>query len=120
MKRAEILAAFEGLDQNAVSGSPKNIEITRRYLEGASASDIARKFNLSNNRINQIVSKQARKANATKMIINDPKYKELVQKYLCMMKNGEEISFQSDCENLELHMAAADAADATLYGGEKK
>lgn len=96
MKKADIFAAFEGVDHNILWGNPKQKEITKLYLEGVSVKEIAHKFNLSTSRIDQIVARQARRALFYKNQKNDLEYQVLVEKYTKKMKNGEKIIIQSE------------------------
>lgn len=120
MKKAEIIAAFEGVNHNILWGNAKNKEITKLYLEGVPPKEIAEKFNLSTSRIGQIVARQARRALFYKNQKNDLEYQCLVEKYINMIKNGEKIIIQSEWENSSKHLLAVSVAREEIDGGNSK
>ncbi len=119
MKKAEMLAALEGIDPNVLWGRPKNKEITKLFLQGMPNKEIAAKFGLSVGRISQIVARQARRALFYKSQKHDEKYQSLAEHYVKKMKNGEPIVIQSDWENSSKHLMAVSEARHRLDGGEE-
>jgi Mor family transcriptional regulator len=79
VKKAEMLAAFEGIDPDILWGKPKNKEITKLFRQGVPNKEIAAKYGLSVTRIRQIVTRQARRALFYKNQKNDLEYQGLVE-----------------------------------------
>jgi DNA-binding CsgD family transcriptional regulator len=79
VKKAEILAAFEGIDTDILIGSRKNKEIVKMFLKGMTYKEIAEVYKLTSGRIGQILDRQARRANYYKKLQIDHEYQALVK-----------------------------------------
>ena len=77
MNKKEKLAAFEGINTDILTGNKKNKEMVKLFLQGMTHKEIAAQYGLSNSRIEQILDKQARRANYYKTLLNDQEYQEI-------------------------------------------
>ncbi len=119
MKKAEMLAALEGIDPNVLWGRPKNKEITILFLHGVPNKEIGAKYGLSVSRISQIVARQARRALFYKSQKLDLEYQALVEQYVKKITNTESVVIQSCWENESKHLMAVSEARNRVAGGEK-
>jgi transcriptional regulator with XRE-family HTH domain len=112
MIRNEKILALDGIDPNVLTGSNKNKEIVKLFMQGMTYKEIAKLYGLSASRINQILDTQARRANFYKSLLNDLEYHELVEFYKEKMHHGENIIIES--ENKPKHIMAVIEARTTI------
>lgn len=110
MKKADVFAAFEGVNCDVLPGSHKQKEITRLYLEGVPTSEIAEMFSLTRSRIGQVVARLARRALCYKQLQNDLEIQALVQHYTRKISDGEQIVIESKWDSFSKHMLAVNHA----------
>lgn len=120
MKKADILAALDGIDSSVLIGTPKQREIARLFMEGISVKEIAKRFNLSDGRIRQVLSKQARGALLYKKQKSDIEYQPLVAKYTKIMGSNEKVTIRSEWHSLSKHVDAATTARKIQNKGNDK
>jgi hypothetical protein len=114
MKKAEKLAAFEGIDTDVLRGNRKNKEIVNLFLKGMTYKEIAEIYGLTAGRIGQITDKQARRAISYKKLLNDHDYQALVCEYMEKIKRGEPIVISSEINDKIKHMNAVSEARKRL------
>ena len=67
-------------------------------MSGKTYKDIGKLYNLSATRIGMILDRQARRANFHKILMADPEYSGLVERYMAMIRNKEKIIIDWLCD----------------------
>jgi hypothetical protein len=114
MKKAEKLAAFEGMDTDVLNGTWENKGIIKLFLKGMTYKEIAKIYGLTASRIGQITDKQARRARYYKKMPNDHDYQALVAEYMEKMERGVTIVIGSEINYKINHMNAVSEARKRL------
>lgn len=110
MYREEKLAAFEGIDTDILTGSKKNKQMVKMFLQGLTYKAIAVQYGLTAGRIGQILDRQARRANFYKKLLNDLEYQELVAIYKLKMARNEPIVIGYDVNDKTKHLMVVNEA----------
>jgi len=79
------------------------------FLQGMTYKEIAGHYVLTSTRIEQILDRQARRANYYKKLLNEQDYQALVRGYIEKIKREETIIISSE-EDKMIHMMAVNEA----------
>ena len=110
MNKNERLAAFDGIDTDILTGSEKNKQMVKMFLQGLTYKEIANQYGLTSSRIRQILDRQARRANLYKKLLNDQEYQELVAMYKLKIARKEPIIIGYDVKDKTEHLMAISEA----------
>lgn len=110
MKKQEILAAFKGIDTDALPGCKKDKEMAKLFLQGMTYKEIAIQYGLTASRIRQTLSRQAHRAYIYKELLYDQKYQELIGIYERKIKIKEPIVIGCEVQAKAKHMMAISEA----------
>lgn len=99
MKREDKMRAYEGIDIDELSASPRDREITKLYIQGMTHSAIAERYGLSRSRVGQVTDRMARIARGYRNWMEDPERLSLIAFYKDKIVRGELISI-SNCDRM--------------------